>query len=268
MYLTHWGFKEKPFENTPDPRFLYKSANHEEALMRMFYCIKERKGAAMLTGEYGAGKTVLTRVLLKELLKDDAKYKVALVVNPSLSAINFLKEILFQLENKVFKGSKFDLVHRLNDILYASARENKEVVIITDEAQIIKSEEMFEELRLLLNFQMNDRFLLTLILVGQPELRPKIDMIPQLKQRLSLVAHLNGLSKDDVKKYIDYRCAVAGKDEKIFEDAASEAIAAACGGIPRKINTVCELSLLQGMLEKKSEIDSDITKKVLADLYI
>lgn len=268
MYLNYWGFKEKPFENTPDPKFLYKSSNHEEALMRMFYCIRERKGAAMLTGEYGAGKTVLTRVLLKELLKDSTKYKVALVVNPALSATNFLKEILFQLENKVFKGSKFDLIHRLNDILYAAARENKDVVIITDEAQVIKNEEMFEELRLLLNFQMNDRFLLTLILVGQPELRPKIDMIPQLKQRLSLVAHLNGLAKDDVLKYIDYRCAVAGRDEKVFDDTASESISDACGGIPRKINTVCELSLLQGMLEKKEKIDSGIVKKVLADLYI
>ena len=268
MYLNYWKLKEKPFENTPDPKFLYRSANHEEALMRMFYCIKERRGAAMLTGEYGAGKTILTRTLLRELLKDSLKYKVALIVNPALPAISFLREILFQLENRVFKGSKFDLVHKLNDILYTGVNENKEIVIIVDEAQIIKGEDMFEELRLLLNFQMNDRFLLTLILVGQPELRPKIDGLPQLKQRLAIVSHLKGLGNEDVNKYIDYRCAVAGRDGSIFDDSAQETVAASSGGIPRKINTICELSLLQGMFEGKERIDAGTVKKVLDDLYL
>jgi general secretion pathway protein A len=234
----------------------------------MFYCIRERKGAAMLTGEYGAGKTVLTRALLRELLKESAKYKAALIVNPALPAIGFLREIIFQLENKVFGGDKFELIHKLNDILYASISENKDVVIIVDEAQIIRDEEMFEELRLLLNFQMNERFLLTLLLVGQPELRQKIDMIPQLKQRLAIAAHLNGLAKDDVPKYIDYRCTVAGRGGSLFDEAATDMIATCSAGIPRKINTICELSLLEGMLERKGRIDTDIVKKILEDLYL
>ena len=269
MYLKYWGFKEKPFENTPDPKFLYKSAFHEEALMRMLYCIKEKKGATMLTGEYGSGKTVLTRVLLKELLGNANRYKAALIVNPALSSIGFLREVLFQLENRIFKGGKFDLTHYLNDILYGSVKENKNVVIIVDEAQIIKNKDIFEELRLLLNFQMNDRFLLTLILVGQPELRVKIDAIPQLKQRLAIVFHLNGFDAKDVSRYIDYRCSIAGKnDNSIFDEDASKLIADTSNGIPRKINAICELSLLQGMFEGKERVSYDTVSKVLDDLCL
>lgn len=268
MYLNYWGFKEKPFENTPDPRFLYRSSNHEEALMRMSYCIEEKKGAAMLTGEYGAGKTVLTRALLKELLKDEGKYKIALIVNPAFSPNDFLREIIFQFENELFKGSKLKLIHRLNDILYRSTNENKNAVVIVDEAQAIRSNTMFEELRLLLNFQLNDRFLLTLLLVGQPELRQKLDKLPQLKQRLALTYHLNGLSEADVPKYTDYRCAIAGRGGEIFSEQATKLIADRTDGIPRKINTICELSLLQGMFEKKGIIDETVIEKVLEEVYL
>lgn len=268
MYLKFWGFKEKPFENTPDSRFLYKSFGHEEALMRMFYCVKEKKGAAMLTGEYGSGKTLLTRALLKELLGDETKYKVALIVNPSFSSDDFLREIIFQIENKFLEDGKIKLIHNLNEILYRSVQENKDVVVIVDEAQAIKSSGMFEELRLLLNFQMNDRFLLTLLLVGQPELRGMINAIPQLKQRLAIVYHLSGLAKEEVQNYVKYRCAVAGRNTEVFSESASKLIADYTEGIPRKINTICELALLQGMLEKKTIIDDATVEKVLEEVYI
>jgi len=269
MYLTYWGFTEKPFENTPDPRFLFKSPRHDEALMRMVYCIKERKGAAILTGEYGSGKTVLTRVLLKELMREEAKYKVALLVNPSFSSEDFLREIIFQLENKFSEnGSKLNLIHSLNDILYRSVKENKNVVVIVDEDQAIQNNDMFEELRLLLNFQMNDRFLLTLLLVGQPELKVKIDTIPQLKQRLAIGYHLSGLDKEEVLSYINYRCSVAGRADELFSKEAVQLIADHTSGIPRKINTICELSLLQGMFENKTIIDANIVEKILGEVYV
>ena len=268
MYLKYWGFKEKPFENTPDPKYLYRSSRHEEALARMLYCIKERKGAALLTGEYGSGKTVLTRALLKEILEDGRRYKAALVVNPALSATGFLREVLFQLENKIFKGNKFDLVHRLNDIVYSSANEDKDVIIVVDEAQIIKNKDIFEEIRLLLNFQMNDRFLLTLILVGQPELKAKVDAIPQLKQRLAIVFHLDGFDASDTTKYIAYRCAIGGRNESAFDESACELINTSSKGIPRKINAICELSLLQGMFEGRKKLNSETVDKVLDDLSL
>ncbi|MEI8348621.1 MAG: AAA family ATPase [Candidatus Omnitrophota bacterium] len=268
MYLAYWKFKEKPFENTPDPRFLYKSANHEEALTRMSYCIEERKGAAMLTGEYGCGKTVLIRTLLKELLRDESKYKVALIVNPSFSPSDLLKEIIFQFENTFLAGSKLMLMHRLNDILFQCMNESKKTVVIVDEAQAIPDHAMFEELRLLLNFQKNDQFLLTLLLVGQPELSQRVERLPQLKQRLSMAYHLNKLNENDISKYIDYRCAVAGRNDMIFNEPAIKFISEKTSGIPRKINTVCELSLLQGMFEKKTIIDETIVAKVIEEGWL
>jgi type II secretory pathway predicted ATPase ExeA len=268
MYLNYWKFREKPFENTPDPKFLYKTANHEEALMRMIYCIEENKGAAMMTGEYGCGKTLLTRALLRELFKEEDSYKVALIVNPSFASNDFLREIIFQFENILLDGTKLELIHRLNEILYRNMNENKKSIVIVDEAQAIENRSMFEELRLLLNFQMNDKFLLTLLLVGQPELRKEIDRLPQLKQRLAISYHLTGLSQEEVVKYIEYRCLVAGRNISAFDINTAKMIADRASGIPRKINTICELCLLQGMFEQKSIIDEAVAGKVLEEVCL
>jgi len=266
MYEEYWKLKEKPFENTPDPRFFYNSAHHEEALMRLYYVIKERKGAGFLTGEYGSGKTVLTRFIVKELSHDDSRYKLALIVNPSLSAEDFLREIIYQLEGKDYEGTKLNLLHKINDILYKSKEENKDVVVIVDEAQAINSEEMFEELRLLLNFQLNDRFLLTIILVGQPELREKINRLPQLRQRMAISFHLSVLTQNDTSCYIEHRCKIAGAPKSLFSKEASELIAINSGGVPRKINTYCELALMQAMIDKKKIVDEEVAQEAVDDI--
>jgi general secretion pathway protein A len=266
MYESYWNIREKPFENTPDPKFFYRSPNHEEALMRLYYIIKERKGAGLLTGEYGSGKTVLTRFTVRELSQNSTNYKLALIVNPSLSANDFLKEIIFQLEGRESNGSKLDMLHSINDILYKNKEEDKDVVIIIDEAQAINSQEMFEELRLLLNFQLNDRFLLTLILVGQPELREKINKLPQLKQRLAISFHLNVLIPDETAHYIEHRCRIAGAEKSLFTEGAVGLIAANSGGVPRRINTYCELALMQAMLDKKNIVDEKIAKEAVEDI--
>lgn len=268
MYENHWKIREKPFENTPDPKFFYHSPAHEEALMRLYYVIKERKGGGLLTGEYGSGKTVLTRYVVRELSKDNNDYKIALIVNPSLSAEEFLKEIIFQLEGREYEGSKLKALHTLNSILYKGLEEKKDVVIIVDEAQAVSSQEMFEELRLLLNFQLNDRFLLTLILVGQPELREKINRLPQLKQRIAISYHLNVLSQEETSRYIEHRCRIAGAGKTLFSQEAVEMIAESSAGIPRRINTYCELALMQGMLDKKKIVDEDAAKEAIEDIGV
>ncbi|MCK5306868.1 MAG: AAA family ATPase, partial [Candidatus Omnitrophica bacterium] len=189
MYEAYWGLREKPFENTPDPRFIYYSQRHEEALSRMLYVIRERKGAGILTGEYGSGKTLLSRVLLEELSSE--QYHSALIFNPMLPSMELVKEIIYQLGGDTSSLlSKTDLLHYLNDILYKNRDDDKNTVIVVDEAQAISEESGFEELRLLLNFQLNDNFLLTLILLGQPELKEKIKNLPQLRQRLAVRYHL------------------------------------------------------------------------------
>jgi general secretion pathway protein A len=268
MYEKYWSLKEKPFENTPDPRFLYHSPNHEEALMRMFYAVKERKGAALLTGDYGSGKTVLSRALISDLSKHGEKYKIALIVNPRLPTRDFLREIIYQMEGEEIKGNKIKLLHILNERLYKNIDLGKETVIIIDEAQAIEKPAIFEELRLLLNFQLNERFLLTLILLGQPELKPKIKAIPQLEQRLAVKYHLSSLDEQQTAEYINHRCKVAGLTEPIFTPSACGLIFSSTGGVPRKINNVCDMSLIVGMMEKVKLIDDKILKKVVEDVVI
>lgn len=267
MYIEYWKLNEKPFENTPDPRFIYYSPDHSEAYARLKYVIGQKRGAAMLTGEYGAGKTLLGRVLVKELL-DEKKYDVALVVNPMLSKVDLLREIIFQLKSDKPPGTKLRIMHLLNDLLYENYNNGRDTVIIIDEAQAINRKDVFEELRLLLNFQLNDKFLLTLILIGQPELQQKIDNIPQLKQRLALTYHLGALDNEKVGEYINHRLKVAGKTEEIFQGKAISKIRDCSEGLPRKINNICEIALLQGMFEKKTDIDDVLIDKVVKDLKL
>ncbi len=265
MYEAYWGLREKPFENTPDPRFIYYSQRHEEALSRMLYVIRERKGAGILTGEYGSGKTLLSRVLLEELSSE--QYHSALIFNPMLPSMELVKEIIYQLGGDTSSLlSKTDLLHYLNDILYKNRDDDKNTVIVVDEAQAISEESGFEELRLLLNFQLNDNFLLTLILLGQPELKEKIKNLPQLRQRLAVRYHLKALSPEETKEYIQHRLKVAGSKERVFLDNAFSEIYRFSGGIPRKINNICDMALLIGDGEGLDEINEETIREVAEDL--
>ena len=267
MYQGYWGFKEKPFENTPDPRFLYYSSKHEEALMRLLYAVREKKGAAMLSGEYGSGKTLLTRVVMAKLLNEDDRYKVALILNPAIPKEELLAEMVYQFGQEITKKErKSDLLHKLNDILYRNMSDKKHSVIIIDEAQAIEDESTFEEIRLLLNFQLNEMFLLTLLLVGQPELKDKIDKIPQFKQRLAIKYHLDTLDLLETGEYIRHRCRIAGREEPLFSDKAVEIIYSASSGIPREINNICDLCLVIGLGNKANSIDEDIAFQVIRDM--
>ena len=267
MYEEYWKLRVKPFENTPDPRFLYLSQRHEEALSRMRYCIKERKGAGVLTGEYGSGKTLLSRVLLSELLTEH--YHTALIFNPRLSSLELIKEIVYQLDGTDTASSlksKTELLRHLNEILYKSRSEFKNTVIVIDEAQAIPQENAFEELRLLLNFQLNENFLLTLILLGQPELKAKINNLPQLRQRLAVRYHLKALSQNETKEYVQHRLKVAEAKDEIFQEDTFNEIYIYSGGIPRRINNICDMALLVGCGEGLNKIDKKIITEVACDL--
>ncbi len=267
MYREYWGFQEKPFENTPDPRFIYYSSKHEEALMRLLYAVREKKGAAMLSGEYGSGKTLLSRVAMVKLLNEEERYRVALVVNPAIPKKELLSEIVYQFGEEIAKGdTKSDLLHKLNDILYKNMGYKKHSVIIIDEAQTIEDASTLEELRLLLNFQLNEVFLLTLLLIGQPELREIIDRIPQFKQRLAIKYHLETLDFSETNEYIRHRCRVAGREDSPFSDDAIGLIYSASKGIPREINNICDLCLLIGSGEKVDFVNEDIASGVIRDI--
>lgn len=265
MYNDYWGFKEKPFENTPDPRFFYCSAKHEEALMRLLYAVQERKSSGLLSGECGSGKTLLSRIILNRLMNKE-EYKVALVVNPAIPLLELLGEIVYQLGGENPAGErKVDILRRLNEILYSVSQDNKHAVIIVDEAQTISEESVYDELRLLLNFQVNERFLLTLLLLGQPELRDKIELLPQFKQRLALRYHLTTLTELETRAYIGHRCSVAGKEGPPFSESAYKLIYEYSHGLPREINNICDLGLVVGMGERADSVCERIVAEVIKD---
>lgn len=265
MYEKYWGLNEKPFENTPNHRYMYYSKKHEEALTRLLYAIKEEKGAAMLTGEYGSGKTILSRIVIDELIKNKI-YEVALIIHPQLTPTQFIQEIIYQLKNEHVSGSKPQLLHMMQDIIYKNYNEQKKTVILIDEAQIIKSQETLEELRLFMNFQLDDKFLITLILIGQPELLKKVKAIPQLEQRLGIKYHLVALDENEEEEYIKYRISVAGAQRDIFTKEAMQVIYRYSRGLPRKINNICDMCLLIGFGQETKEISKELAEKVVADL--
>jgi type II secretory pathway predicted ATPase ExeA len=264
MYLDYWDLREFPFENVPDPKFMYFSQDFEEALIRLLYAVERKKGAALLSGEVGCGKTTLSRVLIKRLSESAAD--ISLITNPSLEPIDFLKEILYQFGINPGPGvTKADLLNLLNTRMLENLREEKTTLLIIDEAQVI-SNDTFEEVRLLLNFQMNNQMLLTLILIGQPELRNIIREIKQLDQRIAIKYHLPPLSLDDTTNYITSRLRTAGSRKDIYTADALNEIYRNSLGIPRTINNICDLSLMIGFVSKARVVDYAIVKKVVNDL--
>ena len=263
MYEEYWGLHTLPFENVPDPRFLYRSSQHEEALMRLLYATKSQKGAAMLTGEIGCGKTTLSRAFIQELSSDE--YEIGLIANPCLSPTDLLKEILYQLGVEKSVEDKTEMLHTLNEKMLENLNEGKKTIVIIDEAQAIESDTTLEELRLLLNFQLNEKFLVTLILIGQPELRVKVVKIKQLDSRISIRYHLQHLDLNNTIKYIIFRLKVAGLKKNIITKEAVEKIYSYTGGVPREINNICDLALLDGFSTKAELIDSKIIQKLIDD---
>ena len=198
---------------------------------------------------------------------DNDRYEVAVLSNPKLSSSQFLKEVVHQLGAELRSHDKLKLMHELNNILYGNFRREKETVILIDEAQAIPNEAVFEEIRLLLNFQLNDRFLLTLLLLGQPELREKVAQIPQLAQRIAVQYHLKGLTPAETVAYIKHRLKIAGANSDMFEEESYPLIFEFTSGIPRKINTLCDLCLFEGFGERARGIGSSLVKNVIEDLY-
>ncbi len=254
MYLKHWNLRKLPFENTPDTDFLYESEKHREASSRLGYVVEERKACAVLTGVYGCGKTLLLRALEREYKKKGCVF--SFVNNPRLDDLGLLRMILHNFTGYNVPRSKEDVLMGLEKFVRETYNDGKHVVIAIDESQLIDNEHVFEELRLLLNFQTETRFLATLLLSGQPELREKLDSNKQFSQRITLSYNLPALDREETAAYVRHRLGVAGGAEGIFLPEALGLIYERSGGIPRWINNIANMSLLAAFSKGASSIDA------------
>lgn len=271
MYAAYWGLTELPFENTPNPRFLYQSPQHQEALARLTYVVEGRKGAGVLTGVFGCGKTLIARALLAQLA--ESRYRAVYLSNPLMSGMELLHAIAARLHVPQLAATRSEvlmdsLIDSIEHALRENLRDGKETVIIVDEAHLIEDVAVMEQLRLLLNFQDEDLFLLTLILMGQPELKELIDRHKPLAQRICMGYHLEALSVHETAEYVGFRLSVAGANREIFTPAALHLLHQLCGGIPRRINQLGDLSLVSGMAKQAQQIDELIIRDASASLGI
>jgi general secretion pathway protein A len=264
MYEGYWRLAAAPFQNVPDPNFFFLSAQHREGLARLMYAVQQNKGAALLVGDVGCGKTTLSRALIIQLAQE--KYDVGLVTNPSLPSLDFLEEIDLQLGITPSGTTKVALLRALNERLVANLREGKETVLVVDEAHSIRDPDVFEELRMLLNFQLNDRFLLTLILMAQPEITEMIGRITPLDQRIAIRYHLKPLTLAETAAYVNFRMQRAGATQSPFADEAIRLIWEHAEGVPRSLNTLCDLCLLEGSVHAAKVVDGPLAQRVLNDL--
>jgi general secretion pathway protein A len=254
MYREFFGLKEKPFNITSDPNFLFLSRVHKEAFSHLVYGIKERKGFLEITGEIGAGKTTLCRALLGQL---DRNTKSAFIFNSTLPELQLIQAILEDYGVVVTGKSKVSLLRQLNSFLIEELARGNNVVLIIDEAQNL-NKPMLEEIRMLSNLETDKEKLFQIVLVGQPELRAKLASpeLKQLRQRISVRFHIGPLESDEVDKYIYHRLSVAGsKGQIVFAPDAVTAICRFSGGIPRIINSVCDKALLAAYVAETMRID-------------
>jgi general secretion pathway protein A len=264
VYYDFYGFREPPFNITPDPRFLFFSEKHREAFNHLLFGLRERKGFIQITGEIGAGKTTLCRALLQQL--DESDYRTALVLNPQMNNTQLLRTILreFRLEDR--GSDRVLLLERLNAFLLSEFQAGRDVVLIVDDAQALTVGAL-EQIRLLSNLETDQRKLLQIVLIGQPELRQKLAELEQLRQRITVRYHLRALKLDETAYYIQHRLGVAGAPRPpMFSRWAVRAVQTYSRGVPRLINAVCDKTLLCGYVYQTHDLRLRHVRRAIRDL--
>lgn len=266
MYESFFALKQKPFSVTSNPSFLFLSQRHREALAHLTYGIRERVGFIEITGEIGTGKTTICRALLNQL---DEKTKTAFIFNSNVSELQLMQTIIEDLGIKTTQKNKGALFSELNRFLIEQLACGNNVVLIIDEAQNL-SLKLLEQVRMLSNLESENEKLLQIVLVGQPELREKLNSpsLRQLRQRIAVRYHIEALNQDEVALYIAHRLGLAGANggAPIFDAQAIEEVYRYSKGIPRLINMVCNKALLTGFVREERRISDEIIKRSIDEL--
>jgi general secretion pathway protein A len=265
VYLDYYGLTEPPFDITPNPRFLFHSAKHREALNHLLYGLRERKGFIQLTGEVGAGKTTLCRAMLEQL---EARFATALILNPVMSSNELMKAIGIEFGLSVSGLDRLDTLGVINQFLLRQVEDNKESVLIIDEAQDL-TDELLEQVRLLSNLETDNRKLLQIVLMGQPELRDRLNnpRLRQLRQRITVRYHLLPLTRFEVSQYVQHRIHVSGGNGvPFFTWPALWRLYHYAKGIPRLVNAICDKALLAGFVAQTERISFRLVNLAIREL--
>ncbi|HVN37270.1 MAG TPA: AAA family ATPase [Myxococcota bacterium] len=265
MYAVHYGFREKPFALSPDPRYLFLSASHREVLGHLVYGIEQGEGFMAISGEVGTGKTTLCRTLLERL---GSSCEIAFLFNPTLGPTDLIKAINAELGLSTFGDSRTELLDVLNTFLLEKHAEGRRVLVIIDEAQNLPVETL-EQLRLLSNLETHTAKLLQIVLIGQPEIDAKLDApeLRQLRQRIGVWWRLGPLQRDETLAYVAHRLRVAGGSETIFSPSAIALVHRHARGVPRLVNLLCDRALLLGYAEGARQIGRGIVTSVAREVH-
>lgn len=261
MYESWYGLRERAFKKTPDPRYLYLGESHEEALEQLQFAVEEME-LALLTGEVGSGKTLISRALVDRL---GERYEVGMILNPRLSPAQFLRATALELGVEHPRAQVALLLDQIQARLLELDQAGRAAVLIVDEAHLIPRAATFEEIRLLTNFQLDDRNLISIVLVGQSELRERLRhrAYRALVQRIGADFQLRPLTPAEAAGYVAHRLHVAGAARVIFSPAAIERLHAASGGVPRVLNHLATQALIEGMARGREAVDSAEVEAVL-----
>ena len=265
-YLEYYNLREHPFSNVVDNRFYFNNPQYSNALVKLKYAIDTKKGLAVVIGDIGSGKTTLARRLLEGM--DEARYEATLlvIIHSSVSSEWLLKKFAMQLGIAPIPPEKLDLLSLIYKRLLEINESGKTAVLLMDEVQMLKSKELMEEFRGLLNMEMPGGKMLNLVFFGLSDLEDVLSLDEPLKQRVAMKISLKPFSADDTRQYIEHRLRIAGNENMVFLDEAFAAIYKYSTGTPRLINTICDNSLLEGYLLRTKQIEEKVITGVAIDL--
>ncbi len=267
MYESYWRLKQKPFENCADPRFYYPGETHQAGLLKLRYTVENRRGAALLAGPSGVGKTLLISMLRASLGENVGPF--VHICFPQMPAADLLAYLADELESSATGGDTPSVqrsVRRISRALLSNAEQGRHTVIVIDEAHLIGDAATFETLRLLLNFEANGVPAVTILLVGETALLPMIDRMPQWEERLGVKCLLKPFVEAETAAYVEHRLRVAGAPRSLVEPAAIGTLQELTHGIPRRINRLCDLALLVGYAEEQPVLSAGHFESVSREL--